>query len=255
MASRYLTVIIAVALGIISVTAQGAPEEIQVYMDDLTKPGSFGMDVHNSYVLSGSGTPDYAGAQPPNHVYRLTPELYYGVSDNLELGLYLLTTTIPGNPPNYDGEKLRFKYVPPHDESQGSFWGANFEIGKTSLRVSQAKTNAEFKGIYGYRSGPWTFAVNPNFDWSLSGPVSSPVSLDVDTKVAYKTKGGYQIGLESYNELGPLSNLGHLNQLSETLFAVIDTEVGKFDLNAGIGRGLTPASDRWLVKFIVGIHY
>ena len=150
-------------------------------MDDLSKPGRFGADVHNSFVMSGSRTPDYPGAQPPNHVYRLTPEFYYGISDTIEMGLYLLTTTSPDNPTNYDGVKLRLKYIAPHDETQGSFWGANLEIGKTSLRVSQAPWNAQVKGIYGYRSGRWTFAVNPNFDWSLSGPVNSPVSLDIDT--------------------------------------------------------------------------
>ena len=129
------------------------------------------------------------------------------------------------------------------------------EIGKTTLRVSQAPWNAQVKGIYGYRSGRWTFAVNPNFDWSLSGPVHSPVSLDVDTKVAYKTDAGYKIGFESYNELGPLRDLGRLNQLSQTLYGVVDTTVGKFDLNAGIGRGLTTVSDRWLMKFVVGVHF
>jgi hypothetical protein len=172
----------------------------------------------------------------------------------LEAGLYLLSTTTPGNPTNYDGEKLRLKYIFPHDETQGSFWGANLEIGKTSLRVSQAAWNAELKGIYGYRSGRWTFAANPNLDWTLNAP-SSPVSLDVDTKVAYKTNAGYQVGFESYNELGPLRNLGHLNQQSQTLYAVVDTQLGKFDLNAGIGHGLTTVSDRWLIKFIVGMHF
>jgi len=253
--SRFVLISIAViVLGFISGTAAGAPEEIQVYMDDLTKPGGFGADVHNNFVMSGSSTPDYPGAQPPDHVYRLTPEFYYGISNTFEAGLYLLTTTTPGNPTNYDGEKLRLKYIAPHDETQGSFWGTNLEIGKTSLRVAQAAWNAELKGIYGYRSGRWTFAVNPNFDWSLSAP-SSPVSLDIDTKIAYQTNAGYQVGVESYNELGPLQNLGHLNQLSETLYGVIDTELGKFDLNAGIGRGLTTVSDRWLVKFIIGVRF
>jgi hypothetical protein len=156
---------------------------------------------------------------------------------------------------NYDGVKLRLKYIAKHDEAQGSFWGANLEIGKTSLRVSEQAWNAELKGIYGYRSGRWTLAVNPNFDWSLSGPGNAPVSFDVDTKIAYKTDAGHQVGLESYNELGPLRNPGHLNQLSQTLYGVIDTQLGKFDLNAGIGRGLTSASDCWLVKFIISTHF
>lgn len=234
--------------------AIAAPEEIQVYMDDMSQPGGYGMDVHNNFVMSGSSTPDYPGAQPPDHVYRLTPEFYYGLSSSLELGLYLLSTTTPGNAPNFDGEKLRLKYIAPHDEDQGAFWGANLEIGKTSLRVAQSAWNAELKGIYGYRTGRWTLVINPNIDSSLSTP-RGPASLEVDTKAMYKTDAGYQIGIENYNELGPLHNLGHLNQQSETVYAVLDTELGKFDLNAGIGRGLTSASDRWVAKFILGIHF
>lgn len=245
----------AASLAVVSGSAVGAPEEIQVYMDDMTKPGHFGTDFHNNFVMSGSGTPDYPGAQPPNHVYRLTPEFYYGLSDTFELGLYMLSTSAAGNSPNYDGEKFRVKYVAPHDETSGSFFGANLEIGKTSLRVSEAPWNAELKGIYGYRSGRWTFAVNPNVDWSLSRSVNSPASLEVDTKTAYMTDAGYQVGVETYDELGPFRNLGHLNQLSQTVYGVIDTQMGKFDLNAGIGRGLTTASDHWVFKFIIGVHY
>jgi hypothetical protein len=253
--SGALPAITAVLLGLLGGTVAASPEEIQVYMDDMTKPGRFGVDVHNNFVLSGSNTPDYAGAQPPKHVYRLTPEFYYGISETLEVGLYLLTTTAPGGSPNYDGEKLRLKYVAPHDDTQGSFWGANFELGKTSMRVAQDRWNAELKGIYGSRSGNWTYVVNPNLDWSVSGPVNIPIALEVDTKVAYKTNAGYQLGFESYNQLGPLKNLGHLDHLSQMLYGAVDADFGKFDLNAGLGRGLTTASDRWVIKFVIGVHF
>src|SRR5947209_7366625 len=99
----------------LSATAMAAEDEIQVYMDDLTKPGHFGMDLHNNYVASGKRTPDYPGANPAAHTYRFTPEFYYGLTPTMELGLYLLTTQAPGTGPNYDGQKLRFKYIAPHD--------------------------------------------------------------------------------------------------------------------------------------------
>jgi hypothetical protein len=242
-------------LALMSAACFAAPEEIQVYLDDLTEPGRFGTDLHNNFVISGSSTPDHEGAIAPRHVYRFTPEFYYGVTNTLELGLYLLTTISPGFITRYEGEKLRVKYIAPHDEDHGSFWGANLEIGKTSIRVSEAPWNAELKGIYGYRTDRWTFAVNSNFDWSLSGQVNTPVSLELDTKLAYKTDAGPQLGIETYNELGPLRDLGHVNKLSQALYGVIDTQLGQFDLNAGIGRGLTSVSDRWVLKFIVGIHY
>jgi hypothetical protein len=244
-----------VVLALLSAACIAAPEEIQVYLDDMTEPGHFGTDLHNNFVISGSSTADYPGATPPQHVYRFTPEFYYGASNTLELGLYLLTTTAPGLVTQYEGEKLRAKYIAPHDEDRGPFWGANLEIGNTSIRVSPSPWNAELKGIYGYRTERWLFAVNSNFDWAWSGQVNAPVSLEIDSKVAYKTDDGPQVGMESYNELGPLRHLGPLNKFSQTLYAVIDTQVGPFDLNAGIGYGLTSVSDRWVFKFILGIHY
>jgi len=248
--------IAALLLALTSSAAWAAPEEIQVYIDDLVGPGKFGTDVHNNYVISGSGTPDYPGGEAPLHVYRLTPEFYYGLSDTLELGLYTLTTTQPGRSPTFDGPKLRLKFIVPHDEEQGAYWGANLEIGDTSLRVSPEPWGTELKGIYGYRWSRWLFAVNTNFDWTSTRVFGGQASLDVDTKLAYTTDGGYQLGFESYNELGPLSDLGHLNRNSETLYAVLDTDLGKsMDLNAGIGRGLTTVSDRWIIKFILGFHY
>jgi hypothetical protein len=249
------TSLITAVLAIASNACVAASEEIQVYMDELTQPGHFGTDVHNNFVVSGGNTPDHPGALPPRHVYRLTPEFYYGMSESVELGLYLLTTTAPQGRVYYEGEKLRVKYIAPHDEKQGLFWGANFEVGKTGVRVSETPWNAELKGIYGYRIGRWTLAINANVDGSLSPSSTTPVSLEVDTKVAYETDARYKIGVESYNELGPLRDIGHLNALNQNLYLVVDTELGRFDINAGIGRGLTPVSDRWVLKFIVGLHF
>jgi hypothetical protein len=235
--------------------AAAAPEEIQVYLDDMTKPGYFGADFHNSFVCSGSTLSAYPGALPDEHLYRFTPEFYYGLSDTLEIGLYVLTTTAPGGVPNFDGNKLRLKYIAPHDDAEGAFWGANFEIGKTSLRVAEDPWNAEAKGIVGYRSGNWLVAANLNLDWGVSGPVNIPVSLDIDTKLAYKAGADYQLGFETYSEIGPLKSPGRLDQRSQMLYGVLDADIGKFDLNAGIGRGLTTQSDRWVIKFIVGVHF
>ena len=168
----------------------------------------------------------------------------------------MLTTRQPGRDPTFDGTKLRIKFITPHDERQGAFWGVNLEIGDTSLRVSPQPWGTEFKGIYGCRWQRWLFGVNTNLDWTSTRVFGGPVSLDVDTKLAYTTDAGYQLGFESYNELGEGSDLGHLDRNSETLYAVADTELGKgMDLDVGIGRGLNPASDSWILKFILGFHF
>jgi hypothetical protein len=242
-------------LSICSSICAAAPDEIQVYLDDMSEPGHFGVDVHNNYVLSGSRTPDYPGAQSPYGVYRLTPEIYYGLSHSYELGLYVLSSLNPQGQTNIDGAKLRMKYIAPHDAEKGSFWGVNFELGRVDRRFSENPWTTELKGIYGYRGGSWLFAINPNLDWSFSGQANSPVALRIDSKLAYQAGSNYAVGIEMYNDMGPLHNLGHLSQESEMLYGVVDVEVKNWEVNFGVGRGLTTASDRWVLKLIVGTRY
>lgn len=238
----------------VAANCHAAPEEIQVYLDDLRAPGQLGVDVHNNFVVSGRRTADYEGEQPPGKVYRLTPEFAYGLTPTVELGLYALSTRDAGGHLHGDGIKARIKYIAPHDPQAGFFWGANLEVGRSSKRVSETAWNAEVKGIAGYRTGPWTLAVNPNFDRSLS-PGGGPVTGDVDLKVAFALDSKTQVGFESYNELGPLKHVSASGTNARTVYAVLDKDFGTFDLNAGVGRGLTAASDRWVVKFILGTNF
>lgn len=249
------SVVAACVLALATPPAEAASEEIQVYLDDLTKPGGFGADLHNNFTIKGSRTPEFPGALPTQHMYRFTPELYYGLTPTMELGLYLLTTMAPGEGVHYEGQKVRFKYIAPHDEKQGSFWGVNVEVGRSSSRVAEVPWNAELKGIYGFRTGPWTVGFNANFDWSLHGSPNTPVGLEITSKVSYDLNEKLAVGFESYNELGPVRHLGNLNQQGQTLYGVVDAQLGKVDLNLGLGRGLTPATDRWVLKFIVGLQY
>lgn len=231
-----------------------APEEIQVYMDDLSAPGHFGLDVHNNYVLSGAATPSYMSESAPHHMVRFTPEFYYGVSQTIELGLYVLTTRdVQGNA-NVDGSKVRIKYVAPHGADGGFFWGMNLEVGRTSIRVSELPWNAQLKGILGYRVGHWTMAMNPNLDRSVSKG-GGPVMASLDGKIAYGVTEKTQVGVETYNELGPLRSIERFSKNSKTVYAVVDHEFAGFDVNAGIGRGVTSEADRWVIKAIIGMRF
>lgn len=238
---------------ILSNPSVAAPEEIQVYMDEMDAPGHFGLDVHNNYVVSGSTVPDYPGAVPPAYLYRFTPEFSYGLTPSFELGAYILTSTGPYSEPSVDGEKVRIKYIAPKADGQNYFWGANLEVGKVDLAMERNPWNAELKGIYGYRTEGWTFAINTNLDWSIQGPAPEPLSLELDSKVAYAVSPKYQLGFESYNAIGPVQQLGPLYDQSQTLYAVIDTAIKGWDLNFGIGRGLSSVSDHVIVKAIVGV--
>jgi hypothetical protein len=59
--------------------ASAAPDEIQVYTDDIRAPGEFGVELHLNRA-KGRSTADYPGEIPPNHVFRATPEISLGIA-------------------------------------------------------------------------------------------------------------------------------------------------------------------------------
>jgi hypothetical protein len=63
------------------------------------------------------------------------------------------------------------------------------------------------------------------------------------------------VGLEYYADFGEIGNFAKLADQQHTLFAVTDFKLGVFDVNLGIGYGLTPASDRFVVKTIWGYAF
>src|SRR6185312_5501331 len=90
---RLVLMFFGAAVGLaLAAPALAADEESQVYMDEMSRPGQFGLDLHNNYVISGDGGLDYPGQMSSLHRYRLTPEWSYGLSKEVELGLYLPLT-------------------------------------------------------------------------------------------------------------------------------------------------------------------
>ena len=135
------------------------------------------------------------------------------------------------------------------------FVGVNLEVGQVQRRLNENPWNSELKGIFGYQTERCTFAVNTNVGFKVSGPVASRPALALASRVAYKTDQGYQLGVESYNELGELRHPGQLNQQSQTLYGVVDANIRGWDINFGVGRGFTSASDRWLMKAVVSVPF
>ena len=234
--------------------ALAAPEEIQVYMDEMDKPGHFGLDTHINYVPSGELTDDYPGQQQSLHQLRVTPEFSYGITPNLEAGLYLPLATMnargridPG------GVKTRLKFIAPRADGQNWWWGANFEIGHVDHRLDINPWNAELKGIIGMRTGKWTLAENANIDFVVSGPEPHSPQVEFDTKLAYAMTKKLSLGLESYNGTGSFAHFGSLGSSDQSIFAVADIDMGHWALNIGVGKGFGTNADHTIVKAILSI--
>ncbi|MDE2562434.1 MAG: hypothetical protein KGL48_09330 [Sphingomonadales bacterium] len=234
--------------------ARAAPEEIQVYLDDMSRPGQIGLDIHTNYVLTGDKTPDYPDEQRSVDRLRVTPEFALGLTKSLELGAYLPLATLDHTGTlRADGAKLRLKYIAPRRTGQDWFWGLNFEIGRVAHHLDQNPWNAELKGIAGVRRGRWTFALNTNLDFKVSGPARSPATLELATKVNYALSPRVSLGVENYNGVGELKHPGRFGSSEQSSFLILDTNLGKWDFECGAGTGYGANADRLTIKAIIGI--
>jgi len=235
-------------------SARAADEEIQVYMDEIGPPHELGLDIHLNYVPKGRVDPDFPGEQASEGRTRITPEWSYALDPDTELGLYLPLAAIDrGGGFRAGGVKARIKWVAPRPKDQDWFWGLNFEIGKAARNLDINPWNAELKGIVGARKGPWTLAANLNVDWMVSGPEHTPVDFQLAAKAAYRIGEKTSVGLESYNGLGGGRRFGRLSEADHQTYLVLDTSLGRWDVNLGAGYGYGRPEDRWIVKAVVGV--
>jgi hypothetical protein len=229
-----------------------ATDEIQVYNADIAAPGQFTIQQHLNYVALGSKDPPFPGGFPSNRSINGTPEFAYGVTDWWEVGLYL-PFAIQDRQFLSDSFKLRTLFVSPHAEQRNFFYGVNFEFSNETPKFSQTTFGIEIRPIIGVRNADYEFIVNPIIDIGLGK--NGEADFAPAARLAQKLGEELYAGFEYYSDLGEIGNFNTLSHQQHTLFAVTDFKLGDFGVNFGVGYGLTPASDRWVIKTIVGYTF
>jgi hypothetical protein len=224
------------------------PDEIQVYTDDLEKPGEHGLELHVNTTPKGRSTPDYPGEVTPHHGLRVTPELSLGLARNWDAGLYLPLIRSAEGTGYFAGPRFRLKWIAlrPAEGEAGYFAGFNWEVSFVERRFDEARRTMETRPILGYRSADWLFSFNPIVEADLAGAQKGVLTFAPAFKAARNVSSGTALGIEYYADLGRLSNFAPRAEQSHTLYLVLDTP----RVNFGIGRGLSGTADRWTIKSI-----
>lgn len=233
--------------------AWAAPDEIQVYTEELNKPGEYGLEQHLNYTVKGQQTPDYPGHMPSHHVTQITPEFSYGLTDMLEAGLYVPVAITAAGDTFLNGLRARLKYIAPRRNDEKVFYGLNVEIGRDSYRTSESLSGMELRPIIGYRDARWLVSFNPILNMALSSNVSRRPQFEPSLKLTHRLAGEARGGVEYYGEYGPLNHMLSGDQRAHTVYAVVDVETDDLDINFGIGRGFVNAADDWVLKSIIAL--
>jgi len=143
--------------------------------------------------------------------------------------------------------------VSPHAAQRNFLYGVNFEFSNETPPFSQSRFSMEIRPIIGVRNEEYEFIVNPIVDVHFG--TYAEQHFTPAARLARKFGDELFAGFEYYSDLGQIGSFNRFADQQHTLFAVTDFKLGDFDVNFGVGYGLTPASDRLVVKSIIGYAF
>lgn len=229
------------------------PFEIQVYDGTLDAVGERGLELHLNHVAKGRTTTD-DGTIPSNHLTHATLEPSIGVTRSLELGGYLQTALRPGGTYDYAGAKLRAKLVTPEGWHPHLRFGVNFEVSALPTSYEADVYGGELRPIAAFEDDAWIVAANPIVSFGLrgqsrrDGPAFEPAIA-----IYKKVLDLYSFGVEYYASFGPIKSFKSSRDQLHYLFMTWNLyALEKWELNVGVGGGLTQASDGMILKTILG---
>jgi len=234
----------------------GDPFEIQVYDGTANAPLVPGIELHLNQWATGN-----QGATPPeaplHGQFHATLEPSLGILPWWELGAYLQgAVRTDQGVVDWAGVKLRSKFVTPPTWDPHWRLGMNFEVSYLPPTYDHDKWGSEIRPILAWHDPDWLFVLNPILDQPLAGSdASQGPSFQPALKVA-RTVGPVALGIEYYATLGPITNVAPWSDEQQQIFECVDLlSVEDFELNAGVGEGLTTSSEGVVFKVILGYEF
>jgi len=225
-------------------------DEIQVYDAAIADKGKFNLMLHSNFTPDGLKTAGFPGGIVPNHSFNSVLEWAYGVTDWFEAGLYMPLYSFSDSGASFNGYKFRALFVKPHADDQKFFYGMNFEFSFNQKQWDPRKHTSEIRPIIGWHLKPWDIIVNPILDNSylhgLKGLDFAPA-----TRVAYNFNDKWSLAAEEYADYGELRDFQSGNQQFHEAWATVNHSGKTYNVETGIGFGLTSASDKVTLKLMI----
>jgi hypothetical protein len=243
-----LALIVALLFGATRAFAQA--DEIQVYDGGLAPRGIFNLTLHSNFTPRGMKEPAFPGAVIADKSFNGVPEFALGVTDWFEAGLYLpLYSRDKDSGFALDGFKLRTLFAVPNADDRRFFYGANFEFSYNARRWDSSRFTSEIRPIVGWHLKPVDIIVNPIVDTSYDGFGNATFVPAV--RLACNLSPVWAVALETYSDYGPFHQFRARSDQAHQIYWVVDRAGKQWDIEAGIGAGLTKGSDGLTLKLIL----
>ena len=246
----------ALLFGMAATLAAQGNYEVQVYPSEIQAKGSTMVELHTNFTFQGTKTTG-DGTLPTNHQLHETLEITRGLNDWFETGFYLFTSYQAGHGWDLVGTHIRPRVGVPERYHLPVGLSLSTEFGWQRPLFSADTWTWEIRPIVDKKIGRTYLSFNPTVDKSFRGPEQPRgVGFSPNFKISYDVTGKVAAGVEYYGSYGPLSGFDPLHDQAQQILPALDLDLGKnWEFNFGVGWGVTAATDRLLVKLILGRRF
>lgn len=227
--------------------------EIQVYGSRTQLPNSTIFELHSNYTFQG--LKDMVGkVRPSYHALHETLEITHGISQNFELGFYLFTNFTAKYGYQVVGTHIRPRVMAPTKWNLPVGLSLSAEIGYQRPEYAGETWSLELRPIVDKQWNAFYLSFNPTLGIAIRSADNNHVPVfEPNIKAAYNAFRNFSVGIEYYGEMGAINAFETLAAQNHAVFAAVDLlNSSAWELNAGAGFGLTPATDGFIVKVLVG---
>jgi hypothetical protein len=251
------------ALGLIVAVAWSRPAtaqdlfEIQVYPYETVEPGRTMVEMHTNFYpgRSGETTPGELGN---HHQLHTTLEVTHGITKYFECAGYLVFAAyVPGRGGEFAGARIRPRFRLPETPNLFFNISVSLELGFNQREFEANTRTLEIRPILEHQQGRLYLSINPDLSKALKGPDQHDApDFEPGVKFSWNLTPLVAAGAEYYGATGSITHFLPRQEQRHMIFPTIDLDVSPdWELNFGVGRGLTGSSEHWIFKSIVGYRF
>ena len=230
--------------------------EVQVFPDENLARGETDLEFHNVFMPSGTRLPDQT-LDTSRHVH-VSAEITHGWSDSFETGFFVETSPASDDRhAAFTGWHVRQKFRLPEWKHVPVHVSVGLEYAFLKLPGDEAFSQAiGITPIIEHHSRRFEMSVNPGIEMAVKGRNAGEApAFTPSGKAAMTWAPAVWVSVEYYAETGSIKHFEPLAEQHHLIVPAVDVRTSSgWDLNIGVGRGLTGGSEHWVVKSILEIR-
>ena len=230
--------------------------EIQVYGSETVAPKTTMVELHSNFIFQGAKT-TVDGVLPTEHELHETVEITQGITPWFETGFYIFTTVPNGQGWRWVGDHIRPRVRVPPSWNWPVGVSLSTEFGYARPIFSSSIWSLEIRPIVDKQKGRLYWSINPALEKAFTGPESQRGwEFSPDAKISWNFTKAVAFGLEYYSGFGPIGGIDPFPYQAQQFVPAFDLDVSpKWEINFGLGVGVTRATDHMLFKAIIGRRF